>query len=172
MAILSKASAKTSLGLRILSLLLLVASVIVMVTCSIPDFIDDSNDRFTILFTYRYVFAIGIVGCLYSLVQIIFGGYHVYTHNRCIRNGCLPIFDLYGNMLISFLLATATGAGFAVTYEINKYFDIVVELGGSRNFLNQLFVSVGFLFTGFICMAILSVVSSIFRESGGSGEIT
>ncbi|WOG92264.1 hypothetical protein DCAR_0311527 [Daucus carota subsp. sativus] len=141
-----------------------------MATCSIPDFIDGLNNRFTILFTYRYVFAIGIVGCFYSLVQVIFGIYHVYTDKRSIQNGFLPIFDLYGDMLISFLLATAMGAGFAVTYEINKYSDIVLELGASTKFLNQLFVSVGLLFTGSICLAVLAVLSSIFRDSDTSGK--
>lgn len=62
------------------------------------------------------------------------------------------------------------GAGFAVTYEINKYSDIVLELGASTKFLNQLFVSVGLLFTGSICLAVLAVVSSIFRDSDTSGK--
>lgn len=53
MATLSNASARSSLVLRILSLLLLLASVIVMATCTIPDLIDGFNDRFTVLFTYR-----------------------------------------------------------------------------------------------------------------------
>ncbi|KAL1823595.1 hypothetical protein ACET3Z_010373 [Daucus carota] len=164
----SLSNAKTSLVLRILTLLLLLASVILLATCTIPDFNHDFNDRFNVLLTYRYVFSIDILGGLYSLIQIIFGMYYFYTGSRWIQNGCLPNFDLYGDMVINFLLATASGAGFAVTYEINKNVVIDVGFGGRTKYPNQLYVSIGLLFLGSICMAILSVLSSISRESNSS----
>ena len=70
--------------------------------------------------------------------------------------------------MINFLLATASGAGFAVTYEINKNVVIDVGFGGRTKYPNQLYVSIGLLFLGSICMAILSVLSSISRESNSS----
>lgn len=70
--------------------------------------------------------------------------------------------------VVNFLLATASGAGFAVTYEINKNVAIDVGFGGRTKYPNQLYVSIGLLFMGSICMAILSVLSSIFRESNST----
>lgn len=52
MAVSSKALAKTSLVLRILTLLLLAASVVVMGTNTVTD-VDGSKDHFTVLTTYR-----------------------------------------------------------------------------------------------------------------------
>lgn len=43
--------------------------------------------------------AIGAVGFLYTLVQIPFAVYYVCTEKRLIRNGCLPIFDFYGDIV-------------------------------------------------------------------------
>ncbi|KAL1823590.1 CASP-like protein 4D1 [Daucus carota subsp. sativus] len=168
MAISSKTLVNTSLLLRILSLLVLAASVVVMVTNTVTD-IDGSKDHFTILTTYRYVLAIGAVGFLYTLVQIPFAVYYVCTEKRLIRNGCLPIFDFYGDIVISFLLATASGAGFAATYELKKLVVGVVGFGETTKFLNRGYISIGLLFAGSVCMVILSILSSNLRNSTGRG---
>lgn len=66
-------------------------------------------------------------------------------------------------------MATASGAGLAVTYELKKFVDGVIGFGETRMFLNRGYVSVGLLFFGSIFMAILSILSSNFRKSTSKG---
>lgn len=73
--------------------------------------------------------------------------------------------------MVAFLLATAAGAGFAATYEFKK---LLKNLFGNlsdaqtRQFLDRGYVSVGLLFLGFICMALLSLLSSITPTASSS----
>ncbi|XP_074327926.1 CASP-like protein 4D1 [Apium graveolens] len=142
MALSSMALATTSLVLRLFSLLFLAASVVVMVANNVTDFagfydIDGTKNQFTDHITYRYVVAVGSIGALYALIQIPFGVYHLCTGKRWIRNGCLPIYDFYCDMVISFLLATASGAGFALTYELRTYVGDGLEgFGQTRKYLD------------------------------------
>ena len=54
---------------------------------------------------------------------------------------------------MSFMLATAAGAGFGATNDLKHYF----ELG---NFFDKAFASTSLVFLAFICTAVLSVLSS------------
>lgn len=66
-------------------------------------------------------------------------------------------------------MASASGAGFAVTYELKKFVDGVVGFGETRKFLNRGYICVGLLFLGSICIVILSILSSNFRKSTSKG---
>ncbi|CAL5445118.1 unnamed protein product [Camellia sinensis] len=88
------------------------------------------------------------------------------------RLDCLPEFDFYGDKIISFLLATGVGAGFAVTHELKRiiqpifddYKGLDEQESKTISFLNRGYIATGILFAGFICMAILSILSSINRN--------
>lgn len=81
--------------------------------------------------------------------------------------------------IIAFLLATGAGAGFAVTFEFKRLLkDFIKSVGATfgfsgpdetdsitEKFLDKANIATGLLFLGFICMAILSVFSSINRSS-------
>ncbi|KAK1384164.1 hypothetical protein POM88_021899 [Heracleum sosnowskyi] len=96
---------------------------------------------------------------------IPFGVYHLCVGKRWIRNDYLPVYDFYCDMLLNFLLATTSGAGFAVTYELRT---IVghghAGYGKTKKFLDIVFVSIGLLFLGSICVVMLSIISSYFRK--------
>lgn len=85
--------------------------------------------------------------------------------------------------VISLLLGTGVGAGFAVTFEfkrnLNDFVQGVEGLSGqdlsefkskTEKFLDRATIATGLLFLGFICMAILSVLSSLSKSSAKSSK--
>ncbi|XP_020526172.1 CASP-like protein 4D2 isoform X2 [Amborella trichopoda] len=122
----------------------------------------------------RYLLSASVIGCAYSLIQIPFAVYWVSTSKRLIRNICLPYFDFYGDKIIALFLASAVGVGFGVTVELKKLLDGFIDslrfLGEDQfaseaskldKFFDKGNVSTGFILLAFICMAILSILSSI-----------
>ncbi|KAK6148003.1 hypothetical protein DH2020_018915 [Rehmannia glutinosa] len=154
----SPAVLKTVLSLRIFTLLALAASVVLM---GLNNFKDDdgSKTKFTDLIAYRYVFASGVIGFLYTLIQIPFAIYNVIKEKRWIRNGFLQEFDFYGDKVMAFLLASGVGVGFGVTFELKRAFDEVFN-DKAKKFLDMGNISTGLLLVGFVFMALLTILSS------------
>ncbi|XP_062157809.1 CASP-like protein 4D1 [Alnus glutinosa] len=147
--------ATSSLVLRILTLASLLASIALLVTDKIT-FIDGSKVTFKDIFAYRYVLSIASIGACYKLLQLPFDIYYATKGERL--NGCFLDFDFYGDKLISLLLATAVGAGFAVSVEFNRMVDGLVG-----DFFDKGNIATFVLLVGTICMAVVSVLSSISR---------
>ncbi|XP_010025962.2 CASP-like protein 4D1 [Eucalyptus grandis] len=163
---------------RIFGLLALAGSVALMA----PNHFTDSGGvetTFKDVIAYRYVLATAVIGAAYILVQLPFAIYYACTKKRMIRNGCLPEFDFYGDKLISLILATGVGAGFAISFELKRYIDDdLIEFhiplseddkSKSIKFLNWGIISAGLLALGLVCMVIVSVLSSINRNSSTRG---
>ncbi|KAI3455126.1 hypothetical protein Pfo_011789 [Paulownia fortunei] len=161
----SQAVLKTVLILRIFNLLALAASVVVMGLNNYKED-DGSNTKFTDLIAYRYVFAVGAIGFVYTLIQTPFAIYNVVQDKRWIRNGCLQEFDFYGDKVMAFLLASGVGVGFGVTFELKRAFDEVLS-DKDKKFLDNGNISTGLLLVGFVFMALLTIVSSNRRSSSG-----
>ncbi|KAI3455094.1 hypothetical protein Pfo_011757 [Paulownia fortunei] len=154
----SPAVLKTVLVLRIFTLLALAASVVLMGLNNYKDD-DGSKTKFTDLIAYRYVFAVGAVGFLYTLIQIPFAIYNVVQEKRWMRNSCLQEFDFCGDKVMAFLLASGVGVGFGVTFELKRAFDEVFS-DKAKKFLDMGNISTGLLLVGFVFMAILTRFSS------------
>ncbi|GMY23999.1 CASP-like protein, partial [Fagus crenata] len=86
-----------------------------------------------------------------------FAMHYACTEKRLIRDGCLPEFDFYGDKIISLLLATGVGAGFAISCELNRFFH--------ARFFDKGNIAAGFLLGATVCMAVVSVLSSIDRST-------
>ncbi|KAI7985960.1 CASP-like protein 4D1 [Camellia lanceoleosa] len=163
-----KSIANSTLVLRIFTLIILAASVVVMATDNFK-LSDGSKTSFKDIVAYRFVITTGVIGFVYTTLQLPFAIYYVCTEKRL---DCLPEFDFYGDKIISFLLATGVGAGFAVTHELKRIIQSISDdYGGldeqeskTISFLNRGYIATGILFAGFICMAILSILSSINRN--------
>ncbi|WRX18682.1 hypothetical protein QQP08_011169 [Theobroma cacao] len=91
---------------------------------------------------------------------------------RLIRGGFLPAFDFYGDKVMAFLLATGVGAGFLVTVELKEFLgDLFKEFGADlkdspfESFFNKGYLAVSLLAGAFLCMAVLSVFSSLQRTT-------
>ncbi|KAJ4826049.1 hypothetical protein Tsubulata_039486 [Turnera subulata] len=76
----------------------------------------------------RYVYYAASIGTCYALLQLPFAVYFAIKGARMIPNGCWPEFDFYGDKVISYLLATATGAGLAFSCEFKSFLDKLFEL--------------------------------------------
>ncbi|CAI0472827.1 unnamed protein product, partial [Linum tenue] len=115
----------------------------------------------------RYLLAVAIIGAVYTIVQLPLAIYHVATGKRLSRKECMPEFDFYGDKLVSYLLATAVGAGFLVCADLKEDAN-TAGLGDSREnydkFFNMGFLATTLLFLAFVCMAVVSVLSSINRN--------
>ena len=85
--------------------------------------------------------------------------------------------------LMSLLLGTGAGAGFAVSFEFKRHLsDFILNLeiltgedlseakSKKGKFLDRAIIATGLLFLGFICMAILSVLSSVSRSGSKSSK--
>ncbi|CAL5442170.1 unnamed protein product [Camellia sinensis] len=190
-----KSIANSTLVLRIFTLIILAASVVVMATDNFK-LSDGSKTSFKDIIAYsespkqspalevaaqwwlmvvvgiqidRFVITTGVIGFVYTTLQLPFAIYYVCTEKRL---DCLPEFDFYGDKIISFLLATGVGAGFAVTHELKRiiqpifddYKGLDEQESKTISFLNRGYIATGILFAGFICMAILSILSSINRN--------
>ncbi|XP_022886901.1 CASP-like protein 4D1 [Olea europaea var. sylvestris] len=161
------------LVLRIFALLLLATSVALMVINNFTNS-DGTKTKFSDLIAYsaaflctcRYVLATALAGVAYTLIQIPFAIYNVVNEKRLIRNGFLQEFDFYGDKIIAFLLATGVGVGFGVSCEIKR----AIKQSGAvedeetlktNKFLDKGNISSGLLLGGFVCMAVLCILSSI-----------
>ncbi|KAK9277223.1 hypothetical protein L1049_006762 [Liquidambar formosana] len=158
--------------LRFLALLLLAGSIVVMAINSFTSS-DGVKTTFKDVIAYRYVIATGITGFAYTLVQIPFAIYHASKEKRLIRTNVYLSLISTGDKIIAFLLATGVGAGFAVTFELKRILDAFLDgfdvpgIGDEKSkpekFLDRGNIATGLLFLGFLCMVVLSVLSSINR---------
>ncbi|KAI6694258.1 hypothetical protein NL676_021968 [Syzygium grande] len=172
--------ATSMLLFRIFGLLALAGSAAMMVTNHVT-YSNGIKTTFKDVITYRYVLSTALIGAAYLLVQLPFAIYYACTEKRIFRNGCLPEFDFYGDKLISLILATGVGAGFAISFELKTFirdffdvlltFDIALDDDKSKaiKFLNRGIISTGLLALGLVCMVIVSVLSSINRNSSRGG---
>ncbi|XP_051115784.1 CASP-like protein 4D1 [Andrographis paniculata] len=142
--------------LRIISVLTLTASVLVMGLNNFTQL--GIKVKFTDIIAFRYVFACGLAGAAYNLIQLPFALYNAAKDKRMIRNGCLQEFDFYGDKVICFLVASGVGAGFAMSCELKRGSDDLNDKG--KTFLDRGLISSGLLLGGFLAMALLTIFSS------------
>ncbi|KAJ4713592.1 CASP-like protein [Melia azedarach] len=163
-----KGMAISMLILRILTLLLSAGCIVVFIINTFRNG-DGSKTTFKDVFAYRYVFSTAVIGAAYSLLQLPFTVYFVSTEKRMITGRFLPEFDFYGDKIISFLLATGVGAGFAITFEFKKFLNADDLKSRVEKFLDRSYIATGLLLGAFVCMAVVSVISSINRKTSSGG---
>ncbi|KAI4326312.1 hypothetical protein MLD38_031638 [Melastoma candidum] len=165
-----KALAISMVVLRVLCLFASAASIAVLVTDQFTDSIGQ-HLTFKDAITYRFVLATAVVGAAYALIQMPFAVYFSCTEKRIIRHSFLQEFDFYGDKTISFLLASGVGAGFTFGFEqkqnLKRFNDISPDedIDKIMKFLDTAIVATGLLALAFLCMAVVSICSSIVRSS-------
>ncbi|XP_011000789.1 PREDICTED: uncharacterized protein LOC105108244 [Populus euphratica] len=180
----SRAIAISTLVLRIFTLLALVACVVLFITNTFRDTVFDDGSKVTFkdLTTYRFVLSTAVIGAAYTLLQLPFALYYALTEKRLIKLDILPELDLYGDKIIAFLLASGVGAGFAASVEIKSLlkdlFDAFAIAGFQDTedskalydkFLNKGIIATSALAFGFVCTALVSVLSSVNRTKTTKG---
>ncbi|CAN1354622.1 CASP-like protein 4D1 [Linum perenne] len=87
---------------------------------------------------------------------------------------CFPEFDFYADEVMSYLLATAVGAGFLVCAEL-KINLATQGLQDSRQnydkFINHGLLSSALFLLAFFCMAVVSILSALNRNSNEKKSI-
>ncbi|KAL8145696.1 CASP-like protein 4D1 [Apium graveolens] len=147
------------LVLRVLTVICLVISLIIITTntATLPSNFGQIKIRFQDVKAYRYVLATIVIGLVYGFLQTAFAIYHVTSGNRINGGDALYFFDFYGDKLISYLLATGTGAGFGVTVDLKD----ANSVSALDKFFNKASAASSILLLAFIFMAISSILSSL-----------
>ncbi|RVW34605.1 CASP-like protein 4D1 [Vitis vinifera] len=176
----SKALAITSLVVRLLTLIFLLASLIVIATESATMKIDftEVKIRFKNVYSYRYMVSVTVIGLAYTFLQIPFAVHYACTGKRLGAHDGLLKFEFFGDKVISYLLATGVGAAFGATFDLKKNLDDLERLVRRMNiygsallfseirsklddFFNLAYVSAGLLLLGFLCFGVSSIISSL-----------
>ncbi|XP_034699708.1 CASP-like protein 4D1 isoform X2 [Vitis riparia] len=128
----SKALAITSLVVRLLTLIFLLASLIVIATDSATMKIDftEVKIRFKNVYSYRYMVSVAVIGLAYTFLQIPFAVHYACTGKRLGAHDGLLKFEFFGDKVISYLLATGVGAAFGATFDLKKNLDDLERLIG------------------------------------------
>ncbi|CAN0902176.1 CASP-like protein 4D1 [Linum grandiflorum] len=184
MASSQSASSKIVLVLRLIVLFLLVAAVMVLVFNTVTVTLDlrtfvitfpPAKLTFKDLITFKYMLSVAVIAAAYTIFQLPLAIYHVVEGKRLMSGA--PEFDFYADQVMSYLLATAVGAGFLVCGElkinltkmINSLEETITEgLEDSRKnydkFVNYGFIASALVCLAFVCMAVVSALSSVNRS--------
>ncbi|XP_022755238.1 CASP-like protein 4D1 [Durio zibethinus] len=171
----AKAVVSSTLALRIFALFFLIGSLVVLVTNNFT-FVDVHKITFKDIAAYRYVFSAAAIGASFTLLYIPFVIYHVYRAKGTILPEFLLNFDYYADKVINNLLAAGVGAAFAYSMELKKFLsgllDSLIVIGvpdadklksEATKFLDRGSFASSLLLIGFVCMTVLSILSSAKR---------
>ncbi|KAL6311848.1 hypothetical protein AAG906_024442 [Vitis piasezkii] len=151
-----------SLVLRLLTFISILISLIILTNNSATIVVNSTELklRFKDVYAYRYMLFALVVGLPYILLQIVFGIYHVSMGKRISSSGeSLLQFDFYADKVMSYILATGTGAAFGATLDLKEVFS---ELGSNYNkFFNKGSAAASFILFAFLFTAVSSVFSSL-----------
>ncbi|PON51062.1 CASP-like protein 4D [Parasponia andersonii] len=153
----STASKIASLVLRVFTLVLLLIALIILCTnTKIIEFQDGDQVKFRFqdFFAYRYVLSTIVIGTAYAILQLALTIYTVVSNSEGI-----PLFDFYGDKIMSYLLATGAGAGFGMTNDMKRIFDL-------GNFYDKSYAATSLLLLAFICTAIMSYLLATGAGAG------
>ncbi|CAL5017484.1 unnamed protein product [Urochloa decumbens] len=160
MAFSERALAAASLLLRVLTLFLLIASLVIIVTNKkyepFTDVVDPPNLTFRDFYAYRYVCS---VGCYYWMC-IYFVGASICRSTCCPREEnwarswhiALLIFT---DVVLAVLISTGAEAGLGLTVEFQRY----PQDADFKSFLNFVDISCGLMLGATICMVIMLMAS-------------
>ncbi|CAN6372343.1 unnamed protein product [Urochloa humidicola] len=157
MAYSDRALAAVSLVLRVLTLLLLIASIVIIATNKLyapfVDVVDPPNYTFRDFYTYRYVLSAAVIGSAYTLLVLPFAAIYVAQGRKIARGRGIALL-IFTDIVFALLIATGAAAGLGLTVESqhppDPYF---------KNFLNLVDVSCGLMLGATICMVIMIMIS-------------
>ncbi|KAJ1275809.1 hypothetical protein BS78_05G165200 [Paspalum vaginatum] len=160
MASSERTHAAASLLVRILTLLLLIAALIILVTDKIygpfGDVVSPPNITFRDFYAYRYVLSVAVIGCAYTLLLLPFAAIHVAQGRRVGRGRGIALL-IFTDVVFAVLIATGAAAGLGLTVEIQR----AAQDSSSdfKNFYNLVDVSCGLMLGATICMVIIIMIS-------------
>ncbi|CAL4992700.1 unnamed protein product [Urochloa decumbens] len=158
MAVSDRALSAVSLLLRVLTLLLLIASIAIIVTNKVygpfTDVVDPPNYTFRDFYTYRYVLSAAVIGSAYTLLVLPFAAIHVAQGRKIARGRGIALL-IFADVVFALLIATGAAAGLGLTVELQH----PLQFSVFKNFLNLVDVSCGLMLGATICMVIMIMIS-------------
>ncbi|KAG5237588.1 hypothetical protein OIU76_012358 [Salix suchowensis] len=154
----SMSTRMTVLVLRVLTFAFLLISIVILTTNTSTLEAGDAEFkiRFKDVYSYQYMLAAIVIGMAYTILQVALTLNHIVKRNAETSGDGNLVFDFYGDKVISYLLATGAAAAFGATNDMKP----LLALFGFDNFVSKGYASASLLFLGFVCTAILSVLSS------------
>jgi len=158
-----RALAAVSLALRVLTLLLLIASLIIMVTDKIyvgpfSAVEDPPNFTFRDRLAYRYVVSAAVIGCAYTLLVLPFAVIHL-AQGRKIGRGGATVVLIFTDVVFAILIATGAAAGLGLTVETIQRLAKFMN-SDSKKFLNMVDLSCGLMLGATVCMVFMITISA------------
>ncbi|KAF8650803.1 hypothetical protein HU200_063707 [Digitaria exilis] len=157
--------------LRLLTLALLVTSLALIAADKLKDDIDDPPQTFTFkdVHTYRYLLAVSVIGCAYTLLHLPFA---IIAGSKPVT-GAAALLVVLADVAFALLLATGAAAGLGFTHDVKRYFDDVLfrgaddgsspEIAGLHRdvdrFFDMAFASSGLMLAAAACTVVMIVMS-------------
>ncbi|KAK9106626.1 hypothetical protein Syun_022637 [Stephania yunnanensis] len=120
-----------NLVFRILTFIFLIASAIIVGINSMKAIVDNEiiiTANIKIVNAHKYGVATCVLGMAYALFQIPFSIYHVSARKPMAVSDGLPLFTMFGDQVISYLLATGAAAIYGVSVDPKKFIDGLDDL--------------------------------------------
>ncbi|KAG2558136.1 hypothetical protein PVAP13_8NG141500 [Panicum virgatum] len=164
--------------LRLLTLVLLVASLALIAADKLK--VDgDPPQQFTFkdVHAYRYVLAVAVVGCAYTLLHLTFAAVGVARRKRLVGGGGgsgsedVALLLVVPDVAFALLLAAGAAAGLGFTHDVKRYFDGVVFRGAAGSpevdrlhrdvdrFFDLAYASAGLMLAAAACTALMIIPS-------------
>ncbi|KAL6654115.1 hypothetical protein ACP70R_007580 [Stipagrostis hirtigluma subsp. patula] len=160
------------LALRLLTLALLAASLAVVATNKLDIRTDDPPQKVTFrdVYAYRYLLAVAVVGCAYTLLQVPVAAVSVARRGRAVGGGGVALLLVSADVALALVLATGAAAGLGLTYDARRYFDGVLHDAAALpgvdrlhrdmdRFFNLAYASAGLMLAAAACMALMIMIS-------------
>ncbi|KAM0892504.1 hypothetical protein ACQ4PT_025723 [Festuca glaucescens] len=151
-----------TLALRILSLLFLIASVVIIATAKVQaddTFFDEPDTTFKNVYAYRFVLAVGVIGCAYSLLAISFVAINLAGGKKMIggtEGGTVLL--ICADVVCAVLIAAGGAAGLGLTVEAQRLFGELLD-SSFKTFFNQADISSVALLLASLCVVAIVMLS-------------
>ncbi|XP_025826860.1 CASP-like protein 4D1 [Panicum hallii] len=151
--------------LRLLTLALLAASLALIAADKLT--VDsDPPQRFTFkdVHAYRYVLAVAVVGCAYTLLHLPFAAASVAWMKRLVagsgsEDDVALLLIVCADVAFALLLAAGAAAGLGFTHDVKRYFDGVVLHRDVDRFFDLAYASAGLMLAAAACTALMIMLS-------------
>ncbi|CAD6253601.1 unnamed protein product [Miscanthus lutarioriparius] len=157
--------------LRLLALGLLAASL-ALIAADRLNVDSDPPEKYTFrdVYAYRYVLAVAVVGCAYTLLQLPLAAVSIASGKRSIGGTvAVALVLVLADVVFALLLATGAAAGFGFTYDVKRYlyglFDETETLEDDKlhrdmdRFFELAYASAGLMLSAAACMALVIMLS-------------
>ncbi|XP_031122991.1 CASP-like protein 4D1 [Ipomoea triloba] len=118
--------------------------------------------RYSDYSSYKYMMFIMVIGCVYNLLQIPLALYFFLRHNHLINHTGFVLFQFFADQVILALLATALGATFGATVDLDKGVRRKEKVEKNlHHFWRLVYLPITFFLIAFIASIISSIITSI-----------